>query len=244
MEKATMEKALNGTLMQDGSVYREPFDILNAYDADASLHERTETIERAVMSAFNVTEQQLSQDGKVVQLGGQQTASEDDTGASFIELAEKILITELVNALLTPKVLLLIQFNQRLTGENALDRNLVDRYDYSIEAVLRGMKGLLTSVIKEVIDTIQKELLRIIMARINEIINSYVKAMTLEYADKLVKLLKDILSCFKLNREAAANGYGYRSGDENSVVGQILDRVDSADIDELLDEIIPKTNPC
>ena len=120
------------------------------------------------------------------------------------------------------------------------------KYKYTTEDVLKGLSGLLSGIIKEVIDMIQKELLRLILSRITEIFNAYLKQLALEYAKKWVDLLRQLLACFKFRKKKMKGGNGF-GDDRNAMTDAInaaLNEVDYADIDMLVDEIMPNTNNC
>ena len=100
---------------------------------------------------------------------------------------------------------------------------------------------MLSGIIKEIISTIQKELLRIILARINEIMSAYLKQLAIEYAQKWVNLLKQLLACFKFNKNKVG---GNDNGGITDAINGALAQVDYADIDVLADQIIPNTKDC
>ena len=60
----------------------------------------------------------------------------------------------------------------------------------------------------------------------------------IEYAKKWADLLKQLLACFKFNRNKIKG-----STITESIEG-ILNQVDYADIDNLVDQVLPNTNPC
>lgn len=170
--------------------------------------------------------------------------SNGDSADSFIKRAVKALMASIVNAILSPKVLMLIQINQKLMNNDPLALN--KNYKFSVQDVLNGVKGILSSIIKEIISSIQKELLRIILARINQIMSAYLKQLALEYARKWVDLLKSLLACFKFRKSKIKGNNG--SGDDNdafnNAINNAIAQVDYADIDALVDEIMPNTKEC
>ena len=168
------------------------------------------------------------------------SGEEDSKFMSFLKKAIKFLIAQIVNAILTPKVLMLMQVNKKLMGNDplSLDRN----YKFTEKDILRSLEGVISGMIKQVIDSIHKELLRVILSAISQIMSSYLKELMLEYTKKWVDLLKQLLACFKFNRNKI------KSGNDNSTITasieSILNQVDYADIDNLVDQVLPNTNPC
>ena len=164
-------------------------------------------------------------------------------------------MASIVNAILSPKVLMLLQINQKLMNNDTMvgiagnASNLSEKdlealknnYKFSVQDVLNGLTGLLSGIIKEIISTIQKELLRIILARINEIMSAYLKQLAIEYAQKWVNLLKQLLACFKFNKNKVG---GNDNGGLTDAINGALAQVDYADIDVLADQIIPNTKDC
>jgi hypothetical protein len=98
-------------------------------------------------------------------------------------------------------------------------------------------------MVKNVIDEVEKEVLRVIMARITELMNNYTLQLAKEYIRNWQTFLKSLLSCFSLNGNSLKANGAYNSDIEDSI-SAILDKVDTADLDELAGQIIPDTNPC
>ena len=271
MEKEVADKAMNSALVTDTTnKVTEVYDIIGSYNADATLEERIETISTALTKAATVCGYDTgtgNNAGGSTDNGNATEGSSDNYGSSigrsmldgaasslseggkdvmtFIQQAIRLLISSIVNSLLTPKVLMLLQVNRMLMGTDALPTSREDmekKYDFSVQDVLSGLSGLLNGIIKEVINIIMMELLRLILERLSEMMAMFMKRLGLEYAMKWVLLLKQLISCFKFNKTAGSN----RINDTqyNDMINNIIDRVDYADIDVLVDEIIPKTNPC
>ena len=250
LEESTATKIINNNIYAKNTDEEvgEIYDILNSYDADSTLHEQTEIISRAIMKAVDKAESSATDDGD----NESQTVQESTSGGrknknfwgNLLKKAVQILISEIVNAILTPKVLMLLQINKKLMNDDPLNFN--KKYNYTTEDVLKGLSGLLSGIIKEVIDMIQKELLRLILSRITEIFNAYLKQLALEYAKKWVDLLRQLLACFKFRKKKMKGGNGF-GDDRNAMTDAInaaLNEVDYADIDMLVDEIMPNTNNC
>lgn len=225
----------------------EIYDILNSYDADATLNEQSEIISRSLMKAMDKAESSVTDNSDGESKTEQESTNDGNKNKGYLDDLKKgikILISEIVNAILTPKILMLLQINKKLMNDDPLNYN--KKYKYTQEEVLNGLSGLLSSVVKEVIDMIQKELLRLILSRITQICNAYLKQLALEYAKKWVDLLRQLLACFKFRKKKikGGNGFGDDSNAMTDAISAALNEVDYADIDMLVDEIMPNTNNC
>lgn len=240
MEEQTALKVINGQLVKQETVsaLTSAFNILDAYDTEASLNEKKETITRSIVKALETTEQNGDNYLATSDVNSSNGVNRSDSTSSFIKKAMRALIKELTYAILSPKVLMLIAVNQRLM-RNELTSN--ENYKFSIEDVLKGVQGIIKSIVGEIIDSIEKELLRVILARITEIMNGYTLALAKEYASKWKAFIKSLLSCFKGSSSRRRQGYGDNTDD---TIDEILTQIDTADLDELADQIIPDTNPC
>lgn len=240
MEEQTALKVINGQLVKQETVsaLTSAFNILDAYDTEASLNEKKETITRSIVKALETTEQNGDNYLATSDVNSSNGVNRSDSTSSFIKKAMRALIKELTYAILSPKVLMLIAVNQRLM-QNELASN--ENYKFSIEDVLKGVQGIIKSIVGEIIDSIEKELLRVILARITEIMNGYTLALAKEYASKWKAFIKSLLSCFKGSSSRRRQGYGDNTDD---TIDEILTQIDTADLDELADQIIPDTNPC
>lgn len=240
MEEQTALKVINGQLVKQETVsaLTSAFNILDAYDTEASLNEKKETITRSIVKALETTEQNGDNYLATSDVNISNGVNRSDSTSSFIKKAMRALIKELTYAILSPKVLMLIAVNQRLM-RNELTSN--ENYKFSIEDVLKGVQGIIKSIVGKIIDSIEKELLRVILARITEIMNGYTLALAKEYASKWKAFIKSLLSCFKGSSSRRRQGYGDNTDD---TIDEILTQIDTADLDELADQIIPDTNPC
>lgn len=259
MEQDVVNKIANNTLIpNDGNdnQIQEIYNILDAYDADATLHKRTETITNALMKTANSCG--FYDNVNDTDVGGQimQMTNTKNSGGSvlaFIKEAVKVLTSAVVNALLSPKVLMLIQVNRILMGMSAvpegLDKDInnikkiKDNYELDVIQTLDGLSTILKDIIREIIDTILKEFLRMILERLKIMMYDYIRKLGLEIAMKWVNILRMLISCFKFNR----NKMNTKNSEESKMsddISSIINQVDYADIDTLIDEIIPNTNPC
>lgn len=254
LEQELANKISNNTLITkyDDSPIEDVYNVLNSYDADSTLNERTETITKTLIKAadicgFPTNETPNSENNPSNRLdGGFGDQSKNDAASllDFIKRGLKSLISAVVNALLSPKVLMLIQINRILMGGQPIPttkKELINNYTIDIASVLDGLKAILTDIIRQVIDMILKEFLKLILERIKDLILGYIKKLGIEIAMKWVNIVRMLVSCFKFNR----NRLNIQNTDnQNGDIQSIINQVDYADIDTLIDEIIPQTNKC
>jgi hypothetical protein len=250
LEEETNKKFANGTFETDKSdEITAIYDTLDSYSADASLEERTEIIKNALLSASTVT----TETTKSQTYGSGSTSSDETDTSGFIKRAVKLLANEVVNSLLTPKVLMLLMINKKMMGNdilgNALSASSVgDVMNNVLQPVLvEGIDNLISlikrtlgTVIKEVIDTIQKELLRVALSLVSQIISKYTVELAKEYVEKWTDLLKEIISCLPNFGSGSINS----SDSDDSTIDGLIDNVDYADIEKLVDQIMPNTKTC
>jgi hypothetical protein len=136
---------------------------------------------------------------------------------------------------------MLIQINKKLMENDplSLDKNI----KFDISDILNSMAGIIKAVVREIVESIQKELLRMIMARINEIMSAYLKLLSLEYAKKWIELLKLLINAYKklMKRLKKRKSKGSSDSDIDNEIAAILAEGNYADI---LDNIEPNTNNC
>lgn len=226
------------------------YDSLEAYRADAVLQSRVECIEKAILGTVAACGYDDSNGLEGTGIGnglssGMSTMAEQRSDLFFlIRTLLEVLISSVVNAILTPKVLMLIQVNRIMMQRSAFEGGRIDEFSqYSAENILNGMSGILQGIIREVIDSIHRELLRMILEKLSETMAAYLKKLGIEYAVKWVNILRSLLDCFKRNRSSV---YAESAGNiiYKGPIDSIIDQVDYADLEILADEIVPNTNPC
>lgn len=257
MEQDVANKVARNISFNNGedSEINAVYDIINAYNADATLEEREETITLALTKAAQVcgftNDSTIGSSQSIINNTAGALSEERDLTGDFIKKAVSYLITSIVQSILTPKVIMLIQVNRQMMGSDAFSlterkSSLTKLANNDIEEVLNAISGILKSIIRQVIDTVQKELLRVILERLSEVMTGYIRKLGTEYAMKWVLLLKELLKCFKRDKSKIRDNNYDRLGNTQytDAINNILDQVDYADIDTLVDELIPNTNPC
>lgn len=247
MENDVAKRIINNNLVIDNSdsPVKQVYDIISAYDADASLNSRTETINLAILKATEA----CGYDTNVGNASSNLPITDDfpKEGGDFIQKIIQFLISSIVNALLTPKVIMLIQVNRMMMGMDILPkdkRELVNNYKFGVEDLLNGLSGLLKGVIREIINNIQTQILKLILERLNEIVAQFMKRLGIEFAMKWVNIIKQIFGCLSFGGRGGSSSQFEYGEDYMNAIGYALANVDYADIDPYNDEIIPQTNPC
>lgn len=188
----------SNTSMGDFSAVRS---ILEEYDDAATLEEQVEVISRAITQA-SVT----ISDG----------ADESDKyGIEFgfvFDLIENLVLA-IVNAVLTPKVLLLLEVNRQIMGGNWKA--------FTIEDLLKAMQGLIISIIKEVRDLVIQELLKLVLKYLQPLKEMIESILLREQIENYTAAINDII------RNCPVIWFEF--GNQN--LETKLDTVDYADID-------------
>jgi hypothetical protein len=242
LEQSTISKIQNGMLITDtenSDNIQEVYDLTASYSTSSSQEEQTTLLKNIFNKADGTTVN--------INVNSQQNSNISDdnntkSNSDWIEKIVKYLTAEIVNSILTPKVLMLIQVNKKLMQNNpmSIDKN----YNFGVEDVLNSMSGIIKSIVREIVESIQKELLRMILARINEIMSAYLKVLSMEYAKKWINLLKILINAYKklmkrikLRKSSSSSN----NSDIDDEIAAILAEVNYADI---TDNIISNTNEC
>jgi hypothetical protein len=146
-------------------------DILSEYDSVATLEEQVDVISRAITQA-SVT----ISDGV-----------DDKYGVEFgfvFDLIENLVLA-IVNAVLTPKVLMLLEVNKQIMGGSWKT--------FTIEDLLKSMQGIIISIIKEVRDLVKQELLKLVLKQL-EPLKEMIESMLLrEQIENYTNAINDII---------------------------------------------------
>lgn len=140
---------------------------------------------------------------------------------SFIETLVTNLCTQLVLAMLSPKVYLCILINLQMFG-------LTTNYD--LKSFIQNFYGLISSLINSVVNQFMQYLSNKIIELVEDLSAKLAEKITFEQAEMYMRLIKQIWQHFKGLR-CGGDGYGWTQ-----------DMVDSADIVE--SELRETTNEC
>jgi hypothetical protein len=135
-----------------------------------------------------------------------------------------------MNAILSPKVLMLLEVNQRLMGGTWKMFNEED--------LLRAMQSIIESIIKEVRDLLLQELLKLLMKQLHPIVELIGSNIIRERLEYYTEVLNDLIK--NLPR---IPWFGFGGG---QLLETKLDTVDYADIDTSPSDSSekPTTNAC
>ena len=136
------------------------------------------------------------------------------------------LVQAIVQAVLSPKVLLILMVNQKIVGNT----------NFSYVDPLKMMRQIITSLVKEVRDLVVQELLKLVMEQLEPIIQMMSSALVLEQMNDYADIINDII------KNCPSIWFKFK----NKLQDTTLDSVDYADIDVPTEEEKdkPNTNNC
>lgn len=180
--------------------------ILNELDGITSgdtvnLHKTQETLTRAIAQAsVDVTSGVSSNDAASVSY-------------SFTYSLIENLVFALVECVLSPKVLLLLEVNKQIMGKSATE--------FSVADLIKTMQATITEIVQQVVDLIIQELLTYVLKLLKPILAKVTVAISIESMTNYAKILLDIIENCPVLWFSIGNSYSPTQ----------LDQVDYADID-------------
>ena len=108
---------------------------------------------------------------------------------SFIETLMMNLCTQLVMAILSPKVYLLILVNLEMFGLST---------NFDLKSFIERFDALIRSIVKSVVDQFMQYITQEIMKIVEELIQKLIKKLTLEQVEMYARLIKQILMHLRL----------------------------------------------
>jgi hypothetical protein len=204
-----------GRVTQEAGVFDSVNEILKEYDTATELHEKKQILTRAIdQAAVTVSEGSAEEDKYNVEY------------AFVFDLIENLILA-IMNAVLTPKVLMLLEVNQRLMGGTW--------EKFTVEDLLKAMKGVINAMVKELRDLLIQELLKLLMKQLQPIIELLGSILIRERLEYYAEVLENIIKNCPV--------IWFRLGSQNQET--MLDTVDYADIDRSITRTDqPKTNNC
>lgn len=194
-------------------------NILSEYDESGTLEEKKEVLTRAINSA-----------SEIVSAGAENEGDRTHIKLNFITDLINNLLGVIVDALLSPKVLLLFLVNQKIMG--------ADIKKFDIKDVLRALQDLIISIVRELISTICQEFLKFILEVLGPLRDLLVDLITQEKAKRYRDLIKSIIeNCLIIPKFENPFGFTF----DNTKIAN----VDYADIDKnevAIDK--PQSNDC
>lgn len=205
-----------GNVTHETGLFDSVNDILNEYDANAELHKQADVLHRAItQAAVTVSE-------------GVPDTDKFDVEFNFIFDLIEALITAIVNGILSPKLLMLLEVNQKIMGGTW--------EKFTMKDLLEALRVIITAIIKEIRDMVIQELLKLVLKALEPIIQMLASILLREqlenYADAILEIIRNCpLIWFR---------FSHKYEDTK------LDTVDYADIDvsDNKEGEQPSTNKC
>lgn len=200
--------------------YENVQNILNEYDDNATLETKTDVLTRAI----NLASVEASK-------GIENTSDKLHVQKIFIWNIIQNLLNAIVEGILSPKVLMLLQVNQKIM-DSEIGKSI------TWKDVLNSMFDVIYGIIKEVIDMICVELLNMLLKQLEPLKNLMIDLVANEKAKRYREMIQTIIkNCDFLPFDFSLFG--------NQFDNTVITNVDYADIDrneKAIDK--PKTNNC
>lgn len=218
LEQARIKRARRqqfGRVTQEAGVFDSVNEILKEYDTATELHEKKEILTRAIdKAAVTVSEGSNEEDKYNVEY------------AFVFDLIQNLILA-IMNAVLTPKVLMLLEVNQRLMGGTW--------EKFTVEDLIKAMKGVINAMVKELRDLLIQELLKLLMKQLQPIVELLGSVIIRERLEYYAEVLENIIKNCPV--------IWFRLGNQNQET--MLDTVDYADIDRTITRAEqPNINNC
>ena len=198
------------------SALTELIETLNEYDSKTELHEQIDVLHRAITQAsVSVSE------------GVPDKSKSEVEFALVFDMVESLTLA-IVTAILSPKVLMLLEVNQQLMGGTW--------EKFSVYDLIRSMASVIEAIVKEVRDLIIQELLKLVLKQLEPIVAMISSILLREQIENYTDTIQDIIrNCPYI---------WFRFGNQD--LETKLDTVDYADIDtsNTNNEGQPTTNKC
>lgn len=230
LNRIAEEKRLHINKVGDSIVksnYENVQNILNEYDDNATLETKTDVLTRAITSA------------SVEASNGIENGSDkEQVKRNFVCNIIQNLLNAIVDGILSPKVLMLLQVNQKIM-DSEIDESMFKRSLKSAEKeLLEQMSDVIFGIIKEVIDMVCTELLNMLLKQLEPLKNLMIDLVANEKAKRYREMIQTIIkNCDFLPFDFSIFG--------NQFDNTVITNVDYADIDR--NEVAvdkPKTNNC
>lgn len=190
-----------GNTTNTSATFEDVYNILEDYDNASTLDEQIDIINRAITQASVTITDGLDE--------------RDKNGVEFNFIFDLIenLVLAIVNAVLTPKVLLLLEVNRQIMGGNWKT--------FTIKDLLKVMQGMIISLIKEVRDLVIQELLKFVLKQLEPLKEMIESILLREQIENYTEAINDII------RNCPSIWFKFGNQDLQTK----LDTVDYADID-------------
>jgi hypothetical protein len=191
-----------GNVTKDAGLFDSVNDILSEYDNATDLKDKERTLSRAIQQAA------------VTISSGSDEEDEYNVQYSFVFDLIENLILAIMNAILSPKVLMLLEVNQRLMGGTW---KMLTRED-----LIKAMSSIIEAMVKEVRDLLIQELLKLLMKHLHPIIELMGSIVVRERLEYYAEVIDNII------KNCPLIWFSFGGG---QLLETKLDTVDYADID-------------
>jgi hypothetical protein len=198
-KKARQQKF--GNVTRESGVFDSVRDILAEYDTKTELHEQMDVLHRAItQAAVTISEGSDEKDQYGIKY------------AFVFDLIENLVLA-IVNAILSPKVMMLLEVNQQIMGGTWEKITFND--------ILTAMRSIIVAIIDEVKDLIIQELLKFSIEKLRPIIEMLSSYIVRERLDDIASAMEEIIRNCPI--------IWFKFGNQN--LETKIDTVDYADID-------------
>lgn len=172
-KRARQEKF--GNVTHETGLFTKVEDILNEYDANAELHEQVDVLHRAITQASVTVSEGVPDSDKF------------DVEFNFIFDLIEALTTAIVNGILSPKVLMLLEINQKIMGGTW--------EKFTMKDLLEALRVIIMAIVKEIRDMVIQELLKLVLKALEPIIQMLASILLREqlenYADAILEIIRN-----------------------------------------------------
>lgn len=164
-----------GNVTHETGLFTKVKDILNEYDANAELHEQVDVLHRAITQASVTVSEGVPDSDKF------------DVEFNFIFDLIEALTTAIVNGVLSPKVLMLLEINQKIMGGTW--------EKFTMKDLLEALRTIIMAIVKEIRDMVIQELLKLVLKALEPIIQMLASILLREqlenYADAILEIIRN-----------------------------------------------------
>lgn len=164
-----------GNVTHETGLFDSVNDILNEYDANTELQGQIDVLHRAITQAAVTVSEGLPESDKF------------DVEFNFIFDLIEALTTAIVNGILSPKVLMLLEVNQKIMGGTW--------EKFTLEDLIRALRSIIIAIIKEIRDMVIQELLKLVLKSLEPIIQMLGSILLREqlenYSDAILEIVRN-----------------------------------------------------
>lgn len=164
-----------GNVTHETGLFDSVNDILNEYDANAELNEQVDVLHRAITQAA------------VTVSDGVEESDKFDVEFNFIFDLIEALTTAIVNGILSPKVLMLLEVNQKIMGGTW--------EKFTLKDLIQALRVIIVAIVKEIRDMVIQELLKLVLKALEPIIQMLASILLREqlenYSDAILEIIRN-----------------------------------------------------